>query len=114
MMNNRDRFGMLILRPHAKATVSVEVHTLQLSNRNDLWYQGGGVFQPWTFGFTGRAANGARSLANLYDASVEYRIRPNVTFTGYIGVAQGLAVVNAIYPRGALGTLGYVEALYRF
>ena len=22
---------------------------------NDLWYLGGGAYQPWTFGYTGRA-----------------------------------------------------------
>ncbi|MFN7924775.1 MAG: alginate export family protein, partial [Bryobacteraceae bacterium] len=114
LMNNRDRFGMMILRPHAKVTVSSEVHAMRLSNRNDFWYQGGGVFQPWTFGYSGRASGGATSLGNLYDTSVEFRCRPNVTFTGYFGVAQGLAIVNSIYPKGQRALLGYVEALYRF
>ena len=114
MMNNRDRFGMLILRPHGKVTVSGEVHSLRLSNRNDLWYQGGGAFQPWSFGYVGRAASGARSLANLFDGSVEYRFRPDLTFTGYLGVAQGLAAIRTIYPNGTRAQLGYIELLYRF
>lgn len=114
MMNNRDRFAMLILRPHPKVTFSGEVHSLQLSHREDLWYQGGGVFQPWSFGYVGRAANAARSLANLYDASLEYRWRPELSFTGYFGVAQGLAAIHAIYPNGRRAHLGYLEAMYRF
>ena len=114
MINNRDAFGMMILRPHPKVTVSSEVHAMRLSNRNDLWYSGGGAFQPWTFGYTGRATSGARSLANLYDTSVEYRYRPSVTFTAYYGFAQGLAVTKAIYPKGKNGAFGYVEANYRF
>jgi hypothetical protein len=114
MMNNRDRFGMIILRPHAKATASFEVHSLSLSHRNDLWYQGGGAFQPWTFGYAGRPANGARSLANLYDASLEFRWRPEFTVSGYIGVAQGLSAVRAVYPKGQRASLGYLEAMYRF
>ena len=105
---------MLILRPHGKVTVSGEVHSLRLSNRNDLWYQGGGAFQPWSFGYVGRAASGARSLANLFDGSVEYRFRPDLTFTGYLGVAQGLAAPRTIYPNGTRAQLGYIELLYRF
>lgn len=114
MMNNRDWMGSMVLRPHAKVTVSTEFHSLALSNRNDLWLQGGGVFQPWSFGYVGRAAGGARSLANLYDTNIEYRARPNVTFTGYFGHAQGLAAMQAIYPKGRSGNFGYLELLYRF
>ena len=114
MMNNRDRFGMLILRPHGKVTVSGEVHSLRLSNRNDLWYQGGGAFQPWTFGYVGRSTAGAASLANLYDTSLEYRMRPNVTITGYIAHAQGLASIRTIYPKGQGSNFSYVEMMYRF
>ena len=114
LMNNRDIMGSLVLRPHKKVTVSSEFHGLSLSNRNDLWYTGGGVFQPWTFGFTGRSTSGAKSLANLYDTNIEYRVRPNVTLTGYVGHAQGLAAIRAIYPKGTSGNLGYAEVLYRF
>lgn len=114
MMNTEDRFGALILRPHAKVTISSEFHALRLSNKNDLWYSGGGVFQPWTFGYTGRATSGARSLGNLYDTSVEYRATPRATFTGYFGYTQGLAALQQIYPHGKDGAFGYVEAVFRF
>ncbi|MGH9720871.1 MAG: hypothetical protein ACRD8O_11715 [Bryobacteraceae bacterium] len=46
MMNNEDPFGMLTIRPHAGVTVKSEVHALRLANQNDLWYAGGGAFQP--------------------------------------------------------------------
>ena len=59
MMNTQDRFGSLIQRPHSKITVSSEFHALRLSSPTDLWYSGGGVFQPWTFGYTGRSTSGA-------------------------------------------------------
>jgi len=114
MENSRDIMGSLILRPHRKVTTSTEFHALALANRNDLWYTGGGAFQPWTFGYTGRSASGAKSLANLWDTSVEYRLRPDITATAYIGYAQGEAVTNAIYPKGKNGALGYVELNYRF
>jgi hypothetical protein len=114
MMNTEDAFGALILRPHAKVSLSSEFHSLRLSDRNDLWYIGGGVFQPWTFGYSGRAASGQRSMANLYDTNVEYRASPKLTLTAYFGYAQGLAVMEQIYPQGKDARLGYLELLYRF
>src|SRR4026207_1708853 len=66
LMNNRDLHAALISRPHNRVTISNEFHSLRLFNRQDLWYLGGGAFQPWTFGYTGRAAGGAQSLANLF------------------------------------------------
>lgn len=113
MMNNQDRFGILILRPHSKITTSSEFHALRLNSANDLWYSGGGAFQPWTFGYTGRATSGTRSLGNLYDTSVEYRANRKVTFTAYLGYAQGRAVLQQIYPKGKDGRFGYLELLYR-
>jgi hypothetical protein len=114
MMNNEDTFGMLILRPHAKVTTSSEFHALRLTDANDLWYSGGGVFQPWTFGYSGRNISGRRSLGNLYDTSVEYRMNRNLTLTGYFGYTQGLAAMEQIYPTGKDGRFGYLEAMYRF
>ena len=114
MMNNVDRFGALTLRPHGKVTTITEFHSLALQNAKDLWYSGGGVFQPWTFGYNGRNTGGRKSLANLYDTSVEYRFNPRLQFTAYYGYAQGLAAMNFIYPQGKNGSFGYLEALIRF
>ncbi len=105
MMNTEDRFGALILQPDAKVTVSSEFHALRLSNANDLWYSGGGVFQPWTFGYVGRPTSGRRSLGNLYDTSIEYRATARTTFTAYFGRTQGLAAMEQIYPAGKNGAL---------
>ncbi len=113
MMNTEDAFGSLIERPHPKVTISSKFHSLRLTNPNDLWYSGGGAFQPWTFGYTGRATSGRRSLGNLYDTSVEYRANKFMTFTAYLGYTQGLAVMKLIYPAGKDGQFGYLEALLR-
>lgn len=114
MMNTQDGFGSLILRPHPKVTVSSEFHALRLSSVNDLWYSGGGAYQPWTFGYTGRSTSGRRSLGNLYDTSVEYRATRKITLTAYLGYTQGLAAMELIYPKGKDGEFGYLEFLYRF
>jgi hypothetical protein len=114
MINNRDIMGALVLRPHKNVTISNEFHALSLTARNDLWYLGGGVFQPWTFGYVGRGSNGARSLANLYDTSIDWRARPDLSFNFYYGYAAGRSVISSIYPKGKNGGLGFIEMNYRF
>jgi hypothetical protein len=114
MMNIEDRYCSLIIRPQTKVTISNEVHSLRLANSNDLWYTGGGVFQPWTFGYTGRPAGEARSLANLYDVQAEYRVDTTTSIVGYFGFAQGRSVLQTIYPIGKNGKFSYVEMTHRF
>ena len=113
MMNMQDAFGTLILRPHPKVTIQSQFDSLRLSSVNDLWYSGGGVFQPWTFGYTGRSTSGAGSLANVYDTGLEYRVNRHTTLTAYFGYAQGLAAMKSIYPADKDGRFGYFEALFR-
>lgn len=114
LINNRDIFGMLILRPHKAVTVRHEFHALRLAQRDDLWYLGGGAFQPWTSGYTGRPVNQYRSLANLYDISADYQINPSVSVTGYFGYAQGKAAPAGIYSLDRNGRYAYVEMNYKF
>ena len=114
MMNNQDIYAGITVKPHARLSLSSEFHSLSLRNRNDLWYAGGGVFQPWTFGYQGRATSGAKSLANLYDVGTDIKINPVTSLNLYYGRAQGLAAIAAIYPKGQSGNLGYVELLFRF
>jgi len=114
LMNNEDGFAELILRPTAIVTVRSDIHTLRLTSAHDLWYSGGGAFQPLTFGFTGRPSNGARSLATLYDTSVDYQLGSRASMGFYYGYADGKSVVRHIYPHGANGQLGFLEVTYRF
>ena len=100
MMNIEDRYASLLLRPTPKITITSEFHSLRLSSVNDLWYSGGGAFQPWTFGYNGRSTSGRRSLANLYDSSVDYRFSRQATVTAYLGYAQGLASDRENLSRG--------------
>ncbi len=113
-MNNVDLFAELVLRPAKKLTFRSDAHDLSLANKNDLWYSGGGAFQPWTFGFNGRTSNGATALAYLYDISADYAATRHVGLTLYYGYAHGRAVIDRIYPGDANGSLGYVEVNYKF
>lgn len=114
MMNNEDLFGELILRPHARLSLRTDVHSLRLANRNDLWYAGGGAFQPWTFGYTGRPSNGNLGLATLFDVSADVNVNAHLAISGYFAAAQGKALTNSIYPNGKKARFGYIEFGYRF
>jgi hypothetical protein len=114
LMNNQDIMGTLILRPHKSVTVRGEVHRLRLAERSDLWYTGGGAFQPWTFGYVGRASSGNSGLATMYDASVDYTMNSHWSATAYFGHARGGDVVQSIYLRGSNANFGYLELNYKF
>jgi hypothetical protein len=113
MMNNEDAFAALILRPHKAVNVRGEFHNLRLSDRNDLWYSGGGAFQPWSFGYVGRPSGGSRDLARLYDVSLDYTINPHWSATVYYGRVIGGDVIRSIYP-GTNANFGYLEMTTRF
>ena len=113
MMNNRDAFGELILRPSKALVIRTDVHSLALANRNDFWYSGGGMFQPWTFGYTGRPSNGQSGLATLFDGSVDYNLNVHASFGVYYGHAAGKLVVQSIYPNGKNANFGYLELTFR-
>jgi hypothetical protein len=113
-MNNTDAFAEVMLRPSQAFTIRSDVHGLWLSSRNDLWYSGGGAFQPSSFGFNGRPSNDATSLATLYDISGDYKWKHGVSFGLYFGYAEGGEVIKKIYPVNSNGALGYTELDYRF
>jgi hypothetical protein len=114
MMNNRDVFGELQLRPSRKIAIRSDIHSLRLANHNDFWYSGGGAFQPWTFGYTGRPSNGQSGLATLYDVSVDYSVNGRVAIGTYYGHASGKLVTQSIYPQGKNANFGFLELTFKF
>jgi hypothetical protein len=114
LMNSRDAFGEAMVRPRKDLTIRGDVHALDLAQASDLWYTGGGAFQPGTFGYTGRPSNGHTKLATLYDVSGDYGFSPRITVSGYYGHALGHTVTQSIYPTGSHLHLLYAELLVRF
>jgi hypothetical protein len=114
MMNNEDVYGTLNVRPLSKLSLRSEVHALRLASASDLWYLGGGAFQPKTFGYTGRPSNGNRGLANVWDASADYQVTRSFSATLYYGHAWGKEVVAAIYPKDANGQYVFLETNFHF
>lgn len=113
-MNTEDAFGELILRPSKTLTIRADVHSLHLADANDLWYQGGGAFQPRTFGYVGQASNGHQGLAMLSDVSADLVVTPRVSIGGYYGYAAGGPAAKANDATDTNARLGYVELLLRF
>jgi Alginate export len=114
MMNNEDFYGTLNLRPASKLALRSEGHAMRLASASDLWYLGGGAFQPKTFGFTGRPANGSRGLANVWDLSADYQVTRSFSTTLYYGHAWGKSVIAKIYPKDANGQLIFLETNFHF
>jgi len=113
-MNNSDAFAELILRPLKRVTIRSDFHDVWLSNSHDLWYGGGGAFQPWTFGFLGRPSNGLKGLADVYDTGADFQVTRAFALGLYFGYASGGPVIHKIFPTGADAKMGYIEANYSF
>jgi len=113
MMNSKDAFGELILRPK-RVTIRTDIHALRLADSSDLWYSGGGAFQAATFGYTGRPSNGQSTLATLYDVSADVTLTPHLGVGGYFGYANGGLVTQAIYGGGNAVHLGFFELNVKF
>lgn len=114
MMNNEDAYATLNLKPWSRLGLRSEAHSLRLANAADLWYLGGGAFQPKTFGYTGRPSGGKRSLANVWDLSADYQVNRYFSTTLYYGHAWGKSVIANIYPKNPSGQLAFVETNFHF
>ena len=114
MQNNEDLYGSLDLRPSSKLAIRSELHALRLANRHDLWYLGGGAYQPQTFGYTGRPSGGNRGFANVWDLSADYQVTRSFGLGLYYAHAWGKAVIQSIYPKDRNGQFAYIETNLRF
>lgn len=114
MMNSQDDFAQLIDKPAKKLDLRMDMHFLQLTSNNDLWYQGGGAFDNKAFGMTGRPANLHSSFSSVFDISVDYQVTSHVALTAYYAHAWGKSVVAAIYPVGKTAQYGYLETTYKW
>jgi len=114
LMNIQDAFGEVALRPARRVTLRSDVHALSLADAHDLWYSGGGAFQPTSFGYTGRPSSGYAGLATLADVSGDCEISARVSFNVYYGYAAKQLVTQRIYPAGNSAHFGYGEIVLRF
>lgn len=111
--NLKDLFGEIILRPNTRVNLRADVHGLQLADSHDLWYSGGGAYDIRNFGYAGRTSSGHSNLGTLYDVSLDYQARRDLTLSLYFGYVKGGDVVTSIY-RGSDLTYAYAESTFHF
>ena len=114
LMNLEDGFVQLIDRPNPKWELRTDLHWLQLTAPQDLWYQGGGAFDNKVFGFTGRPSNGHSSFLTLEDVSSDWHAKPYLDLNAYYAHAVGKTVIGAIYPTNRRGQMGYLEVVFHW
>lgn len=114
LMNSTDLFGEVVLRPSKRLSTRSGIHSLQVTDRHDLWYQGGGAYQPSTFGFSGLPVGGNRALATLFDSSVDFAVTRRASVGVYYGHAAGGSASAVNYPTSNGASLGFAELLIRF
>lgn len=113
-MNLRDTFLSLTLRPAGRVTLRYDYRHLALAEAADLWYAGGGAFEPRSFGFAGRPAGGSTDLGRLFDLSIDIPMGKQATLSGYYAHAFAGRVIRNIYGPRAASDYGYVELNWRF
>lgn len=97
MMNATETFVTLQAKPSPRVTLRAGHHIVQLTERADLWYLGGGAFDSRGFGFTGRPSNGVGDVATVADLSIGWQPSSHVAVELYAAVARGGAVVHRVY-----------------
>jgi alginate export protein len=113
LMNNQDLFAQLILRPHERVTIRTDYHWLSLTERDDLWYAGGGATNAKIFGFSGSPSGGHRELAHLVDLSATVSLHPYLSLGLYYGHAFGRSVVSTSFPDDD-ADYGFVELTFKY
>lgn len=114
LMNSKDGFVQVIDRPAKRLELRGDVHWLQLSSGQDLWYLGGGAFDNKVFGYVGRTSNGHSSFASVADVSSDWQATKNLAVNMYYAYASGKSVVSSIYPVDHNAQYGYVEVVYHW
>ena len=114
LMDSRDEVAQVIDNPTRHLELRSDLHFLQLTSSNDLWYQGGGAYDNLAFGFAGRPSGGHSSLATVADISSDYQLSTNLALNLYYAHSYGKSVIAADYPAGHSANFGYLELVYKW
>lgn len=114
LMNNKDYFLQLILRPMPGLLWRTDLHWIRLAEGKDLWYQGAGAtLRKRLFGFTGRSGLRQHDLMKMLETALSYDITPNINANLYYGHSFGGDLVKRIFGNRS-GDYGYVELVLKF
>jgi len=113
LMNNRDLFGQLILRPHPIVTLLASAHWLRVSEGNDFLYAGGGATSNSAFGFGGTATGGRNGIGTMVDLSASVQALENLALSGYYAHVFGCGMIDQAF-EGNDASYAYIEATLSF
>lgn len=116
MMNNEDLFIQAILKPKEAITIRADLHTLNLHEKNDLWYMGAGPTQKAgaIFGYLGRPSNGMEGLATVLEIAPGYAFSKYLSANLYYGHAFGKDIIRSIYNGSSGGDFFSIEVKAQF
>jgi hypothetical protein len=115
MMNVRDSFAQLILAPTATTRLRLDYHNLALSESQDLFYSGSGAQnRSKSFGYVGRASNGASSLADVVEAGFSHAVNQYFSWNAYYGHAFGGEVMSRFFRGQDDADYGFLEFTAKF
>ncbi|MBN2706312.1 MAG: alginate export family protein [Deltaproteobacteria bacterium] len=116
LMNSRDWFAQLIVKPHSRLVLRGDLHFLSLSEGRDRWYMGARPTQEngSIFGYIGRPSFGDRDLATVAELTAMAGLSKNLAATVYYGHAFGKEVIENIYQDDDDGDFFYLELKLAF
>ncbi len=112
-MNSRAHFAQLLLHPRETLTLRIDYHHLNLNERDNLWYSGGGATNEQVFGFSGIPSGGSTDLAQLVDVSASVTLTTYLSVYAYYGHAFGDRAVKSSF-AGSDANYGYVDMVFRW
>jgi hypothetical protein len=113
LMNNRDLFGQLILRPAPIVTVLATAHWLRVSEHEDFLYAGGGATSNSVFGYSGTATGGRNGIGTMVDLSVSVQAHELLLLSGYYAHVFGCGMIDQAFD-GNDASYAYIEATLSF
>ena len=116
MMNSEDLFIQTILKPREAITIRADLHSINLHEKNDLWYMGAGPTRKAgaIFGYIGRPSNGEDDLATVLEIAPSYSFSKYLSANLYYGHAFGKDVVKRIYGSDSGGDFFSIEVKAQF
>ena len=91
--NLQDIYALVLLKPGAKSSVRIGLHTFALDDTGDAWYGGSGAFDEERLGYLVRRPAGGGSFSSD-SVGNEFDIQANWSFKHGLGLGAGLAFFN--------------------
>jgi len=113
LMNNRDLFGQLILRPHPIVTALATLHWLRVTERDDFLYAGGGATSNSVFGYSGTATGNRNGIGTMADLTLSIQPVKPLTINLYYAHVFGCGLIDQAF-AGNDANFAHAEATVSF